>query len=499
MSESNEKEIHIAPMLHVSTLEFRLLMRILSKRCVLWTEMVVDETLYYNCHPTSNNPTREVVPLHLLDPVHEDEGDDNNYRQKHPIVCQIGGIRPEWTALATRLVVRNAGYHREVNLNLDCPSSRVQGKRFGAVLMRDLETTIALLTVMQEESFPETLTSVKCRIGIVEDETDWDWIVQWIERVSHVCTRFVLHARPVVLYGLLSPAQNRSVPPLNYPWIYRLCQQFPHCTFVINGGIPNLQAARHICYGTLQKRPQEHTSSSSELESSFRARESPQSCNQYFDTTPTSDNHNNQSHQVPCSTCSVSNGSCIAPPLIAPTNLVGCMLGRAAMDHPVQFWDVDRYWYNDMNSVATRRQILDQYCTDVLERLYPRRCCDDDPTVTDRLPAPTTTRNQGDCSICSNGVNPISTTTAAGEQPAAAGSAIKISIRVMDRSLKPVLNLFFRQNGSKAFRRACERLSRDATIRNCGPAYCLRLAVAQTIDPSVLDASLVRTEESIPY
>jgi Dihydrouridine synthase (Dus) len=141
------KELHIAPMIHASTLEFRLLMRILSKRCVLWTEMVVDETLYHNCDMSNHT-----VPLHLLDSMlgattgrstsgtsspRPEADDDNQYRHNvplvvadHPVVCQIGGIRPEWTAVATQLMVAH-GYNHGLNLNLDCPSSRVQGKRFG--------------------------------------------------------------------------------------------------------------------------------------------------------------------------------------------------------------------------------------------------------------------------------------------------------------------------------------------------------------------------------
>lgn len=97
------KTLHIAPMLHVSNREFRSFFRILSKKCTLWTEMVVDETLYYNYNTNTN------LPRHLLDPVEMED---------LPVICQLGAMSPEYSAVATRAVVE-AGYHDEINLNMD--------------------------------------------------------------------------------------------------------------------------------------------------------------------------------------------------------------------------------------------------------------------------------------------------------------------------------------------------------------------------------------------
>lgn len=456
---ANAKELHIAPMLNVSTIEFRNFIRILTKKCIIWTEMVVDETIFYNRQQNSSTEYQDnflrkcSVPQHLLPAVSE---------QDHPIVCQIGGIRQDWSRTATKVILE-AGYNQgEINLNLDCPSSRVQGKQFGAVLLRDIPRTIELLQAILESASPYNVpVSVKCRIGIVEDETDLEWIIQLVKRLSSVCTRFILHARAVALFGL-SPAKNRSVPPLNYPWIYTLCNTFPHCDFVINGGLSDLRDAKEVCYGV------------------HRAEA-------------------NCQHSVPCEICNhpYRNGSCIAPPIYpAPVNLRGCMLGRAAIENPLQFAIADRYWYgifNPSDDVLTRRHVVEEYCR-YLDLLYPRRCCDcDHSVVTNELPAPSVSHTHSYCSVCKEFRVDLflERTECKGAlefpQMNSAQSNLKIATRIIDRSLKPVLSLFYQQDGSKMFRRQCDILSRDRTVRNCGPAFILYQAVRTSISNQVLD------------
>jgi tRNA-dihydrouridine synthase A len=485
------KELHIAPMLNVSTVEFRTFMRILTKRCTIWTEMIVDETIYFNrinkddvTNTTDTKPSISsmtaheslvgtsdddnllwTVPQHLLPPVPV---------QDHPIVCQIGGICSTWTATATQLIIQ-AGYNQgEINLNLDCPSSRVQGKEFGAILMNDIPRTIELIQAMRSNVSSNVRVSVKCRIGIVDNATDLDWIINFINQLSSVCTRFIIHARSVVLCGL-SPAQNRSVPPLNYPLVYQLCNIFPHCDFVINGGISNLRTAKDICYGT-----------------------------DSFSSHP--------QHSVPCILCHHPslNGSCIAPPSPVPMNLRGCMLGRAAIDNPAQFALADRYWFgvandcenpDDTTSTTTRRHVIERYCI-YLDQIYPRRCCDNDHvTVTHELPAPNITQNRPFCCICKEfRQSTFNDTTMLLDElrgPLHVESLepslmkIKIATRIIDRAVRPTLGLFYQQDGSKTFRRTCEVLSRDRSIRNCGPAYILYQAVQSSISSHILDKPLV--------
>ena len=125
-----QKDVHIAPMLDVSTPEFHHFMRILTKKCILWTAMHVDETIAYT----------DDLDRHLkIESPH-----------LHPIICQIGGRSPELSAKACQIIKNEYGYD-EINLNIDCPSSRVSGRRqFGAVLMADehKETTYRVVEAM---------------------------------------------------------------------------------------------------------------------------------------------------------------------------------------------------------------------------------------------------------------------------------------------------------------------------------------------------------------
>ena len=439
IEEQGKKSLHIAPMLDVSTLEFRQLMRIMSNRCVLWTEMVVDETIAYS----------DVLDVHL-----------GFGEETHPIICQIGGNNPELCGRGTK-IIEEYGYD-EVNLNVDCPSNRVSGVReFGAVLMKKVDTTLAVVESMKENA--RGPISIKCRVGI-DDFDDLDYVAEFIRRLQPVCKRFYLHARIAILGGL-TPEQNRKVPPLNYPRVYTLCELFPDCDFWINGGISGLKAAKSICYGS-------------------------EACGILIPS--------HSEHVVPCRLCGFSNGSCIAPPAISPSNLRGCMLGRAAMDNPSMFWDVDRYFYDlESNPCRNRREVLDKYC-EYLERMYPRRCCDRDSRVTVNISAMGVIMDAPFCAMCrdmccapdSDESKPCLEIAA---KPADK-SEVKISSRVIDRSLKPILGIFFGLPKSKTFRRTCDKLSRDLAVRNCGPAFILREAM-KSVPVEILDQDLVKTED----
>lgn len=430
-SDNENKFLHIAPMLHVSTPEFHQFFRILSKRCVLWTEMVVDETLVYT------------------DNVDEHLGYDS---RMHPIMCQIGGWNPEYAAKATKLV-QEYGYD-EINLNVDCPSDRVSGKRlFGAALMKQQQTCIDMVKAMHDNATSIPI-SIKCRIGIdhLQDEI---FLVDFIESLTPYCQTFYIHARSCWLNGI-SPAQNRIIPPLNYPRVYALCRKFPNCQFILNGGIAGLQQARRLVLCN-HENVKEHTG-------------------------------------APCALCDLSNGSCVAPPSpTAPPNLKGCMLGRAAMENPSLFWDVDRYFYKKAtNPCHNRRQVLEQYCN-YLEETYPRRCCDADQRKTTKIPAPNVVHTLEYCPICQEGgENCTGNGATITREPTR--RVIMISSRVIDRSLKPVLGIFFGLPRAKVFRRTCDELSRDCVIRNCGPAFILRTAI-KVVSNEALDQDFVKTED----
>lgn len=214
--EIYDKELHIAPMLDFSKREFRKLFSILSTRLVVWTDMVVDDTIAHS---------------ERLEDILEPDRDLPN-RQ----ICQIGGNSPEMCGKATQVVELEYQYD-EVNLNIDCPSDRVSGEReFGAILMKKIDVAYSVLESMKANVTSKTPVSIKCRIG-VDDWDNFDFISEYIERLLPVCQRFYLHARKCVLNGLFSARQNRNIPPINYPRVYALCRKFPEVEFWVNGGI----------------------------------------------------------------------------------------------------------------------------------------------------------------------------------------------------------------------------------------------------------------------
>jgi tRNA-dihydrouridine synthase A len=461
-------------MLHVSTREFRQLFRILSKRVVLWTEMVVDELVYHN-HEDRSNGTLET---HL-------GYDDTN---EHPVICQLGGIVPSHTALATQLAVER-GYD-EINLNVGCPSDRVSGKReFGAVLMKQLSRLLLLVQAMRENA-GDTPISVKCRLG-VDDWDSWEVLEEFVDTLRPYYRIFYVHARKCLLQ-VLSPAQNRLVPPLNYPRVYRLCERFPDCDFYINGGIPGLRAAKTLCYGTAVMA--ERGNDQQETDSGVAPLE-------MLPTISTEEVPSEGHHAVPCELCKLSNGSCIAPPSVAPGNLKGCMLGRAAMDHAAQFWDVDRFIYGEpSNPCRNRREVLTQYA-EYLERTYPRRCCDDqdDYVTAPRWPSTPVEHTKAFCTNCAEFYclddlkdGESNCITLDDVVPSVIGP-YKVSSRVLERCLKPVWSLLHHMPQAKNFRKACDRYGQSA-YRNCGPAIVLRKAM-QVLPDNVWDRDFVRTDD----
>jgi tRNA-dihydrouridine synthase A len=152
--------------------------------------------------------------------------------EEHPVAAQLGGSEPADLAKCAKLV-EQYGYD-EVNLNIGCPSERVQRGAFGACLMAEPELVADCVRAMREAvKIPVT---VKHRLGINNIET-YDFVSGFVETVSKAgCTTFIAHARNAVLKGL-SPKENREVPPLKYEYVFRLKRDFPDLEFVLNGGI----------------------------------------------------------------------------------------------------------------------------------------------------------------------------------------------------------------------------------------------------------------------
>jgi len=208
-----ERTLSIAPMLDWTDRFDRYFLRLISNRVLLYTEMITTAALLHG----------DQHYLLAFDPL------------EHPVAVQLGGSDPVALAECAKLCER-WGYD-EINLNLGCPSDRVQSGRFGACLMIEPELVSDCIKAMVESvEIPITL---KSRIGI-DDHDSYEVLSQLVERVSSAgCKSFIVHARKAWLKGL-SPKENRDIPPLQYDRVYRLKKDFPELEIVINGGIKTL-------------------------------------------------------------------------------------------------------------------------------------------------------------------------------------------------------------------------------------------------------------------
>jgi len=160
--------------------------------------------------------------------------------EEHPLALQLGGSEPDELARCARIAA-DFGYD-EVNLNVGCPSDRVQRGRFGACLMLEPGLVRDCIAAMQDAvTVPVT---IKTRLGVDEHES-YGWFRDFVGRVAETgCGVFLIHARKAWLSGL-SPKQNREVPVLHYDWVYRLKREFPELSVVLNGGVTTVADALH--------------------------------------------------------------------------------------------------------------------------------------------------------------------------------------------------------------------------------------------------------------
>ena len=206
--------LSVAPMMERTDRHFRYLMRLVSPRARLYTEMITSAALLHG-------DARRFLAFDT---------------SEHPVAVQLGGCEPAALAAAARLAAE-AGYD-EVNLNVGCPSGRVQAGDFGAKLMLDPGRVAACVAAMREATgLPVT---VKTRLG-VDEHDDYGVLRGLTERVVNAgVAGLIVHARKAWLKGL-SPKQNREIPPLDYARVYRLKQDFPGLPIAINGGFATEQ------------------------------------------------------------------------------------------------------------------------------------------------------------------------------------------------------------------------------------------------------------------
>ncbi|MCH7305241.1 tRNA dihydrouridine(20/20a) synthase DusA [Acinetobacter sp. NIPH 1869] len=214
LENTKDFRISVAPMMDWTTKDYRFFARLFNPNVVLYTEMVTTGAIIYGG-----------TNRHL----------DFN-QQEHPIVLQLGGSNPQELATCTKMA-EDWGYN-EVNLNVGCPSDRVQNNKIGACLMAEPNLVAKCIHSMQKAvSIPVT---VKHRIGI-DDMHSYEEMLHFVDTVAATgCTHFIVHARIAILQGL-SPKENREVPPLRYEDVYRLKQERPHLTIEINGGIKTFE------------------------------------------------------------------------------------------------------------------------------------------------------------------------------------------------------------------------------------------------------------------
>ena len=216
------KTISIAPMMDWTDTHCRVLHRLLTRKTLLYTEMVTADAV-----------------------LHGDRDRLLSFEAcEHPVALQLGGSDPAKLAAAAR-IAQDTGYD-EVNLNVGCPSDRVQSGRFGACLMQEPVLVGDCVAAMRKAvAIPVT---IKCRIGV--DEQDPEIALRDLIRqcTAAGASHFAVHARKAWLDGL-SPKENRDIPPLDYALVYRVKQENPILTITINGGIQTLdEAERHLAH-----------------------------------------------------------------------------------------------------------------------------------------------------------------------------------------------------------------------------------------------------------
>lgn len=206
--------VSVAPMMGWTDKHDRYFLRLISPNALLYTVMITTGALIYG-------KKFEVLEYNP---------------EEHPVALQLGGSDPKDLAECARIAETRYGYD-EVNLNCGCPSDRVQKGKFGACLMAEPALVAECIDAMKQvTTVPIT---VKSRIGI-DNQDSYDFLLTFIGKIAEKgCDTFIIHARKALLNGL-SPADNRTVPPLNWDRVYQLKKDMPHLNIILNGGIKTL-------------------------------------------------------------------------------------------------------------------------------------------------------------------------------------------------------------------------------------------------------------------
>ncbi|HEY9030657.1 MAG TPA: tRNA dihydrouridine(20/20a) synthase DusA [Kangiella sp.] len=220
MEKTLDRKICIAPMLDWTDRHQRRFMRLITKHAVLYTEMITTGAIIHGG-----------AERHL-----------KFNQEEHPVAVQLGGSDPKDLAHCAK-ICEDFGYD-EINLNVGCPSDRVQNGRFGACLMAEPELVAECMSAMA--NVVDVPVTVKSRIGI-DDLDSYEHLHRFVNTVQSAGVKtFIIHARKAWLSGL-SPKENREIPPLRYDVAYQIKQDFPELEIIVNGGVTTLeQAEEHM-------------------------------------------------------------------------------------------------------------------------------------------------------------------------------------------------------------------------------------------------------------
>ena len=209
----------VAPMMEWTDSHCRYFHRQFTSNSLLYTEMITAAALVRG------------RAYHLLE----------HSREEHPIALQLGGSDP--IELAEAASIGESHGYNEINLNVGCPSDRVQSGSFGAVLMKNPNLVAACCEAMRKSTSIDI--TVKCRIG-VDDQNPEQSLPEFLNHISGSgVTRIIIHARKAILKGL-SPKENRDVPPLNYDIVFKMKEKFPNLHISLNGGVTSLNTAQDL-------------------------------------------------------------------------------------------------------------------------------------------------------------------------------------------------------------------------------------------------------------
>tara|TARA_A100001015_G_scaffold168556_1_gene187365 strand:+ start:199 stop:1182 length:984 start_codon:yes stop_codon:yes gene_type:complete len=218
MKEAVNRKFCVAPMMGYTTPYARKLYRILTKESFLFTEMIASKSMIYS-------KNKDLII----------ENDEHN-----PVALQVGGSDLKDLKKCSEIAYQYN--YNEINLNVGCPSKAVQKGSFGACLMQDKKLVKECLEIMQNDKIE---VSLKCRIGLGKN-LNYDFFEEFIDEVVRSGIKIIyVHARNAILTGI-SPAQNRSIPPLDYSFVRKIKLKYPDILFVLNGGINSLEHVKKL-------------------------------------------------------------------------------------------------------------------------------------------------------------------------------------------------------------------------------------------------------------